>query len=159
MRARRQGRRRAIPRSRTAARHRGDGAGTKNRSARTAGFDSPHQRPGTAWPKPSASPAPATTAAILPRPLPACGLETTASAPKTSKSPPALASAKQPSGRCGTYWQETPSSPDEKRRPETNHRPDLTNGCTLSLGSNARKTALLKAFDRLPATFRMAGNE
>jgi hypothetical protein len=51
-----------------------------------------------------------------------------------------------------------PSSPKERLQPGIETR-DLTNGCRLSLGSNARKALPVKAFDKLPATPQIVAKE
>ena len=129
--------------------HRGDGAGSRSRSARAPRSASTHQRPGT----------------------PGGSLRHHAHARQRMRSHLAqfwvvdwrrrLSREKYPShsahwyqqgsrpSRCGTSLRETGSFPEEKRQPETKVRVrDLTNGCTLSLGSNARKAAPVKAFGR-----------
>ncbi len=101
--------------------------------------DSPAAR--AAWRKPSASHARATTEAISPRAIPACGSETTAFGQERSKSLRASASARQPTGHCATSLRETLRFREKRAPSETKVCVGiLTNGCRLSLGSECAKT-------------------
>src|SRR5580693_6191169 len=85
--------------------------------------------------------------AISHRQVLACGLAKMASRRQLSKSLPVSASPKQPMSRCDLPLPEIPSSPAGKS-PSIIADHGLTNGCRLSLGSNVRKTARVKAFGR-----------
>src|SRR5580704_4195963 len=83
--------------------------------------------------------------AISHRQVLACGLARMASRRQLSKSLHASASPKPPTSRCDLSLPEIPSSPAGSS-PSISAGPGLTNGCRLTLGSNVRKTALVKAF-------------
>src|ERR1700722_3387899 len=113
-----------------------------------------------ASPRPLASPASATMDAISPRQVLACGFAKMASRRQLSKSLHVSASPKQPLSRCDLSLPEIPSSP-AGNSPSIIAGPGLTNGCRLSLGSNVRKTARVKAFgqpgDSLQRVWKLEG--
>src|ERR1700722_8190997 len=83
--------------------------------------------------------------AISHRQVLGCGLAKMASTQQLSNSRHGSPSPKRPTSPCDMSLQEIPSSP-AGNSPSLIDDPGLTNGCRLSLGSNVRETARVKAF-------------